>query len=244
MRVDCVPGNSNRFENKYALPGNLARQVLAYTRLFLPADRGLDRPQLVTSLYLDTPDLTFYHWHNDRRSDRFKLRIRGYGQPPGKTVYFEIKGKNGELVRKRRAAIAQSKLHEVVAGVEPANSPILWEFLRLHNEFDAGPRMLVRCMRTAFRDYNLYGEVAVTADREIVCQPVWQYELAGNPQAWEPITLPEESNAIVELKFVGGPPTWMVSLMSNLAKYRVSFSKYGAAMDQHVERPEFLLQKV
>jgi VTC domain len=247
MRGDCTAENSNRFENKYALPENVAVQVLSHARLFLPPDRGLECPQHVTTLYLDTADLAFYQWNNNRRIDRFKLRIRGYGQTPVETVYVEIKGRNGELVRKRRAEITLPKLHEVLTSVRPAESSVLREFLRLHRTFDPVPKMLVRCMRTAFRDHNVEGEVAVTGDREIVCQAASRYELVGNPQKWTPIALPgkpEEFSTIVELKYAGRPPEWMASLMSNLVRYRVRFSKYCAAMDQHIEWLEFLLQRV
>jgi VTC domain-containing protein len=247
MRGDCTAENSNRFENKYALPENLAAQVLSHARLFLPADRGLERPQNVTTLYLDTADLTFYQWHKNRRIDRFKLRIRGYGQAPVETVYVEIKGRHGELVRKTRAEVTLSKLHEMLTGVRPAESSVLREFLRLHRTYDAGPKVIVRCMRTAFRDYNADGEVAVTADRGIVCQAVPGYELVDDPQKWTPVSLPGEPgefSTIVEFKYAARPPEWMASLMSDLVKYRVRFSKYCAAMDQHIEWMEFLLERV
>jgi len=240
MRVEYDADHSSRLENKYALPASLATQVLEYVRLFLPPDQGLDRPQCVTSLYLETPELTFYQWHNERRIDRFKLRIRCYGQPPAGSAYFEIKCKNGELVSKRRAKVALSKVDQVLAGVEQPDSSALREFLEARNQFDARPKVIVRCVRTAFRDYNAYGEVAVTGDREIVFQPASCYDLVGNPQAWRPIALPEESSPIVELKYANRPPTWMASLMSDLVKYRVRFSKYVAAMEQHAKRPRSL----
>src|SRR5262249_39003628 len=123
------------------------------------------------------------------------------------------------------------------AGVEQPDSSALREFLEARNEFDARPKLIVRCVRRAFRDYNRYGEVAVTGDREIVFQPASCYDLVGNPQAWIPIALPEESSPIVELKYVNRPPEWMANLMSDLVKYRVRFSKYAAAIGQYVGCP-------
>jgi len=244
MRVNSETDNSGRFENKYALSRSAATQVVEYVRSILSPDRGVDRPQQITSLYLETPDLTFYQWHNDRRIDRFKLRIRGYGQPPSGNVWVEIKRKSGELVRKRRAEVALSKLDQVLAGVVPPDCSALREILSVYGDFDARPKVLVRCVRTAFRDHNTYGEVAVTEDREIVCQAASSYDLVGNPQAWRPIALPHESSTIVEFKYVNCPPAWMASLMSELVKDRVRFSKYATAMKQHVAKPEFLLQAV
>lgn len=244
MRVDDASDNSGRFENKYAVSRDVARQVVEYARLFLSPDRGLDRPQYITSLYLETPSLTFFQWHNERRVERFKLRIRGYGQPPAGNVYVEIKKKSGELVRKHRAEVVLSKLDQVLAGVESPDSSALREFLKAYDDFDARPKVLVRCVRTAFRDQNTYGEVAVTEDRDIVCQAVSSYDLVGNPHAWRPLALPQGSSTIVELKYVNCPSAWMANLMSDLASYRVRFSKYATAMEQHVAKPEYLLQAV
>ena len=38
--------------------------------------------QAITSLYLDTPSLTFLRWHLEGASERFKLRVRAYGSAP------------------------------------------------------------------------------------------------------------------------------------------------------------------
>ena len=132
-----------------------------------------------------------------------------------------------------------SKLDQVLAGVESPDSSALREFLKAYDDFDARPKVLVRCVRTAFRDQNTYGEVAVTEDRDIVCQAVSSYDLVGNPHAWRPLALPQGSSTIVELKYVNCPPAWMANLMSDLASYRVRFSKYATAMEQHVAKPEY-----
>ena len=234
-----IPG---RFENKYALSEELAERVLERARPFLMPDRGINGPQRITSLYLETPDLTFYQWQNDRRNDRFKLRIRGYGEPPSNCVFVEIKRKTGDLVRKERAEVALQGLSAKLGCVEASDSPALQEFVKTHHDLGAHPRILVSCLRTALRDNNTYGEIAVTVDREIVCQPISEYDLAGNSTAWRPLALPNNTTAIVELKYVYQPPVWMAALMVELADYRVRFSKYGTAIEQYVaERQEAAL---
>ena len=229
--MQTVPG---RFEDKYALCDELAERVLQRARIFLMPDRGIAGPQRVTSLYLETPELTFYQWQTTRRIDRFKLRIRGYGEPPSPCVYAEIKRKNGDLVRKQRAEVSLRRLSSTPGGIEANDSPALKEFLKTHRALDAQPRILVSCLRTALRDTNTYGEIAVTVDRDIVCQPVCDYDLAGDPLAWRPLPLPNNAITIVELKYVHQPPAWMASLMTDLAEHRVRFSKYGTAMEQYV----------
>ena len=51
-----LPG---RVETKFAVSDELAGQVWEASRQYLPADRGIYKPQRITSLYLDAPALTF-----------------------------------------------------------------------------------------------------------------------------------------------------------------------------------------
>jgi hypothetical protein len=232
-----------RFEHKYALPDELAERVLSRASAFLMPDRGIAGPQRVTSLYLETPELTFYRWHNSRRFDRFKMRIRGYGEQPGKCVYVEIKRKQGDLVRKQRAEVALHRLSATLGRVEHNYSPALREFVKTHRDLEAQPKILLSCQRIAFRDTNTYGEIAVTVDRNIVSQPISYYDLVGNPRAWKRLPLPKNTTTIVELKYVHLPPAWMATLMEELASHRVRFSKYGTAMEQYVgQQQEYQLQ--
>jgi hypothetical protein len=243
MRHNSILDTTGRFENKYALPRDVATQILDYSRRFLPPDRGEDGTQRITSLYLETSELTFYRWHHERREDRFKLRLRGYGEVPVATVYLEIKRKSGDLVRKHRAEVAVPQLTSVLTGSGRGGSPELREFVKMYREFGAQARMLVRCVRTAFREHNGDGGTAVTADREIVCQPVSTYDLTGDATAWRPIALPVYDATMLELKYVKRPPAWMAAIMSDILEHRVRFSKYAAAMEQYeVRHEESLLQ--
>jgi hypothetical protein len=243
MRHNQIRDTTGRFENKYALPEDVAAQILDYSRRFLPPDRGEDGIQQITSLYLETPELTFYRWHNEGREDRFKLRVRGYGNMPVATVYLEIKRKSGDLVRKHRAEVAVPQMDSVLMGLGRGGSPELREFVKTFREFGAQARMLVRYVRTACREHKGDVETAVTADRKIVCQPVSTYDLTGDPAAWRPVVLPVHGATMLELKYVKRPPAWMAAIMSDIIEHRVRFSKYAAAMEQYeMRREESLLQ--
>lgn len=232
-RLTEIPG---RIEKKYAVSEQLAERVLQWSAAFLKRDRGIDR-QRVTTLYLDTPSLTFYQAHVDREADRFKLRIRGYGDPPGDTVYAEIKRKAGDLVRKDRAELSFAMLSAILDDLqlEAACSPAVREFVKKLSSFSASPTILVSGLRNALRESTPNGELAVTADRQLICQPTSRYSLAGDPAAWRPLMLPDYASAIVELKYVNQPPDWMATLISELGPHRVRFSKYGAAIQQECQ---------
>src|SRR5262245_23727921 len=89
------PIDGGRIEVKYVVPERLAAQVLRWSSVFLTGDGRARMAQRVTSLYLDTPTLKFFRWHLEGRRDRFKLRIRTYGDRSDGPLYAEIKRKTG-----------------------------------------------------------------------------------------------------------------------------------------------------
>ena len=235
----CVPG---RIEVKHAVPEELAAQIAAWAQCFLPPDRRCAGVQRVTSLYLDSPELTFYRWHRERQRDRFKLRIRTYGDLLGHSVFVEVKHRRGPLVRKSRAAWPTSCLSSifsypgehptVVKGVNPAAE----EFVALTRAFSARPTLVVTSLREARRESGVGGETAVTIDRHIAYRTVNALDFEPAASGWRYVRLPPRpgASAIVELKHPGDlTPAWMAALLQRIAPYRVSFSKYFAALRQH-----------
>lgn len=224
-------------EVKYSVPEDLAAWALKWSGVFLRRDFGLTGPQEITSLYLDTPTLTFFRWHREERTDRFKLRIRGYGDSTRTQVWAEIKRKTGGVIHKERAPLSIQALDSVLRG--ESSSSDLAEFVRRRRAFHASPRLLLNCQRDALREKRASGEIAVTVDRFIRYQPTQRYDLVGSPQLWRTVVLPSPAGpalAIIEVKYMIEAPTWMATLMRRLAPYRVGFSKYRAAMQHHTQR--------
>src|SRR5688572_5462272 len=157
----------------------MAAWALQWSGVFLDRDRGLTAPQQVTSLYLDTPSLTFFRWHREQRPDRFKLRIRGYGDGTRDCVWAEIKRKAGIVVFKKRAPLSIVALESVLRGQAP--SADLEEFVKRRQAFNATPRLLLTCERDALRGQTAFGETAVTVDRGIRYQATRRYDLIDDP---------------------------------------------------------------
>ncbi len=237
---DLLPA-IGRMELKYCVPAGISEMVLDVARAYLVPDvLALGPRQRVTSLYLDTPQLTFLRWHRDRAGDRFKLRVRRYGEQPGPTLYAELKRKTGSVVRKRRAAFPAEALHSILessgvpdSAASPQDAKNLREFAYRRWVSGATPRMLVTCVREPMRDPD--EEIAVTVDRDLQYQPTRQADLIGDASAWQSIPIlcaSGPATALVELKYGGRPPAWMDALIVQLTPWRVSFSKYVAAMSQ------------
>lgn len=239
--IEDRPCSAGRMELKYCVPAPVSERVLDVARMYLAPDvLSLGPRQRVTSLYLDTPQLTFLRWHRDHAGDRFKLRIRRYGEQPPSTLYAELKRKTGPVVRKRRAAFPANALDAVLessgvpnSAASPQDAKNLREFAYRRWVSGATPKILVTCVREPMRDPD--DETAVTVDRDLQYQPTRRADLLGDACAWRPIPLSCASGpatALVELKYGVRPPAWMEALIAQLAPWRVPFSKYVAAMNQ------------
>ena len=210
---------NGRVELKYCVHERVAAHVLDIARVYLlPEPRARGPHQRISSLYLDTDDLTFLRWHRTGAGDRFKLRIRGYGEPPAATLYAEIKRKTGAVVRKQRTPFPSGQLDAVVEQCRAGSG--------------ATPRVLIRGTRESLRDPA--AETAVTVDHALEYQPIRRSTLVGDAGAWRPLPLPTTPGqpvpVLVELKYGDVPPEWMSALMRALAPSRVAFSKYVSAM--------------
>jgi hypothetical protein len=243
MPVDPDRRADSRTERKFCVPGPLATAALDLARGYLVPDAlALGPQQRITSLYLDTPQLTFLRWHRERAADRFKLRIRRYGDGPAPTLYAEVKRKTGSIVQKQRAAFPSGALRFVLGNADmtvwdgwPYRTGDLEAFVRHRSQRAATPRMLVTCVRESLR--NPTTAIAVTVDRDLRYQPIRNGDLVGDDSSWQPIPLPtlsEHGAALIELKYGPAPPLWMEELVVQLSPWRVSFSKYAAAMNAHL----------
>ena len=232
---------AGRIEIKHAVPEAVAVQALDWSRAFLEPDRGVSGRQHVTSLYLDSPELTFYRWHRQRRAHRFKLRIRGYGDRPADRVFAEVKQRCGDISQKVRVELPPGALRGFLAGDFPAWREAipdfaLDEFVARRRAYAARPTVLVSCLREALRNSGATGEVAVTVDRRIAYQATPRPDFVAKLDNWRALMLPARPGppvAIMELKYVDAPPAWMATLLRHLAPFRAPFSKYAAAVRQH-----------
>lgn len=228
-----------RIEVKHCVPDAVAEEVRDVAQRFLRTEPGARAggTQQITSLYLDSPSLTFLRWHLDRVPTRFKLRVRAYGETPYSTVYVEVKQKHGVLTRKRRAAVHGGELGRILDGRRLAvSSPddsqtraldeFVWRMLR----FGATPKVMTRSLRQSWRGFD---ETAVTADRAVAFRAAYDRRALHVREGWRQMPLPEQTGdaaTIVELKYGGQPPAWMATLLRRLAPWRTSLSKYATAM--------------
>lgn len=224
-----------RREYKYLIDERLAARVRrAIAGACEPDAHAPGGRYVCDTLYLDTLGLELYRATIENARVRYKLRIRTYPGAPGAPVFLEVKRRVGDAIVKARARVAASAWAELLetgdlARAAPAPLADAEHFLARYHARALVPQVLVRYERepyaSAVDDY-----ARVTFDRQIATQPSSELSLAAGPH-WIPIDAGAPSPVVLELKFSGRAPRWMVQLVRALELPRLSFSKYARAIE-------------
>jgi hypothetical protein len=230
-----------RREFKYLLPPAMLPELRAQLagRCTRDPHAGADGTYLLRSLYLDTASLSLYRANEREDAARFKARIRTYPEAPNSPVFAEIKGRQGDVIRKTRAVLTAHSWRDAIAGrlAGPATAALSAFVIRYHRHHLL-PMTLVQYRREAFvSQHDVYARVSI--DSEIVCSRA--NTLSLEPQlGWQPVDNAVRSSTkgsicVLELKWAELAPAWMIALVRRLELLRHSFSKYCYSMLTHAE---------
>lgn len=241
-----MPEMLARYEFKYLIDAATIDRIRDWTRAFCEPDTyGADGIYNVSSLYLDTTTWTLAHQTLEGVRNRYKARIRTYGFTDADPVFLEIKGRVGTSIVKQRALMDRKYVDGMLKGQLPPGGAFtalksghqddLVRFRNKIDEADLRPRLWVRYVREAYG--STYGDGArLTFDSALEVQ-IPSEDQPYVPTAEEWITVPLDGPQIIlEMKFNGAFPMWMLRLTQALQLYRVSCSKYvqGALLTGHV----------
>ena len=233
-----------RFELKYWITEPLAQRVLDFAMPYLKRDAyaSTRESQRNTTLYLDTRGFQFCDNHMHLSPDRSKLRIRAYGRPFSELAFFEVKRKVKTITMKERFALPIGEVENVLTRrpigceISEAARRTLGDFVFQMCLHRAVPKLFVACFREAFESRIPGEDVRMTIDRELVYQASQGFGFAPSERRWMDIhegddTRPAfgQRRAMLELKFNGTPPRWMVELVRHFNLQREAFSKYTTA---------------
>ena len=231
-----TPRGVRRREWKYRVSPDVAAELMEALGPHTGPDPycvpGLDGAYPVQSLYYDTPDLRFYHERKDGVKVRRKLRVRHYGD---EVCFLEIKRKVDKKVLKERVAFHRS---EVAVALNGTDSQTLMTG-RTEDErrtlerfrFNLRSLGLIPTALIAYRRHALVGRLTprlrITVDSNLRCQA------SPGPEAlFEDAELPPfEERCVLELKFDGRAPHWLMRLISGFQLRRESYSKYCEGID-------------
>ncbi len=186
----------------------------------------------VCSIYYDTDDYSLIRHSLDGPVYKEKLRLRSYNVPgPNDPVFVELKKKFKGVVYKRRVSMpageAAAWLNRAVPPAEDSQMTreIEW-FLR---SVEPRAKVYLACDRFAFRDRE-EPELRITFDRNIRWRET-ELDLCAGDQG-EPLLAPGQ--VLMEIKTPAAAPLWLAHLLSELAIYPTSFSKYGTCYRDHI----------
>ncbi len=232
-------GRSNwkRYEAKYLVDDFKAAHIRECCLRHLSYDpysaAQPDRQYPISSVYLDSPDQQCLRGTVERRTQRFKLRMRYYDPKiPEQNghVFFEIKRKNDGVVSKTRAMVPAALTHQIVEhgfpsfvdgeGLDNKTLENLNKFLALRSRVSASPTVGVFYTREAFENPG-DRRVRISIDRDLRYGTL----IPGTVRcdAWWPIRL---QYAILEIKFTNSFPTWVSDLVHNHEVNRRGVCKY------------------
>ncbi len=235
----------NRYERKYVVSEDVARELRHLIAAHVEPDEYLtpDEPRgyPVYSLYLDSPRLSLYEATAQGLMNRFKLRIRYYDNQPNSPIFFEVKRRLNQVVKKLRVGVRRQSLMRLLAGAAPVRADLytvsthgstgqdmyaLTEFCRLRRQLRGIGTLIVGYQREAYLDPT--GKNRVTFDRDLRAKQF-------NPEQGLVLNLdpvvPEDPGVIVELKYVDRFPRWMQDIIRTFRLERQSVPKYGWSVE-------------
>ena len=225
-----------RFELKYIVQPETAERVRHFVQSYLEPDEYAegkpDYSYAIHSLYLDSEQLSFF-WHTvNGHKNRFKLRLRYYDDKPDGPVFFEIKRREGDVIRKQRAAVRREVAASLLVGQLPHADDLpehdagslacLREFCKLKQQYEARPVARISYLREAWVSPDT-DDLRVTMDRQVRCWPHQTEELSGDVAPGQFVF---GHTPVIEIKFTCRYPDWIRDMVSTLGLVRDSAAKY------------------
>ena len=224
-----------RYELKYLVAEETAILVRDFVRSYLDFDEySVGKPNYsypVHSLYVDSDDLKLYWSTINGDKNRYKLRLRYYSTHPDSPVFFEIKSRMNNCIRKQRGGVRQEYVPLLLRGQLPQQEHLvskaphqmtaLQYFCQLAQGIQARPRVHIFYMREAYVSDD--DQVRVTLDRNVQGDSNLEYAIKTdlhNP------CLTFNNQVILELKFTNRFPDWFRELVRVFGVMQCGAAKY------------------
>lgn len=249
--------DNERIEDKFIVPKDKLIEVKQKVETYLPP--YTPDPETIytinTSIYFDSPDLTFLKQHLNNVDDRRKIRIRCYAPngTPNHIYFIEVKSKSDEKCIKTRVQLSEQgfqyvmKHYQIMTDEDLFTTNIdldrdeveqhcrLINYLLLINK--ATPVCHIEYRRYAFQKSE---EFRVTMDSQIQVKPLRMIKMSAiqdlqNQDIWNELKDYKNkfSNAedfVLEVKYEKGYEPWFQKMVDDLDVKKQGFSKYVWAM--------------
>ena len=235
----------NRYESKYLIPPDSVPEMRVWLEPFVvrdPYGNGGVPEYRITTLQMDTPDLSFHGAKECEALNRFKLRVRTYGEIGSSSIFTEIKAKYRHSIVKTRTQIPFDSWNERLVLNEALPDIFTSEqqeidflnFRRIIWQLGAVPTMLVRYIRESYlgkgEDY-----FRITFDRNLEYQPSSSWMDFGRGGTWFPMDSSETqgeafSSIVLEIKTLEQVPTWVIHFIETFNLQKTGHCKYSTGV--------------
>lgn len=229
-----------RKEVKFLLDMNQYHELMKSINEYMNPDKFCigGKEYGIYNIYYDTPDDYLIRESLSKPYYKEKIRLRSYYSPasPDSTVFLEIKKKIGGIVTKRRVTMTLEESDEYFATrKKPKFDKYITE--QVFSELDVfldtypiAPKQYISYQREAFfgKDDN---DFRLTFDRKITER---RYDLRLDHESYGNYIIGADQR-LMEVKVGNAVPEWLIKKLSELQIYKVSFSKYGRAYENHVK---------
>ena len=215
-----------RYETKFLLDPDQRAAVLALVEKNMrPDEHG---PATVRNVYYDTPAALLARRSAEHPLYKEKVRTRCYGAPhPFDPVFVELKKKFDGVVYKRRCQLSPMEAEELLRGRGRPRTQV-------EREIDWTARSYEGLFPTAYLAYDRLAffspsdrDLRMTLDENVRVR--WDDVRISGADEGRPV-LPDNTT-ILEVKTMGGMPSWLVTELSRLGVRKTSVSKYGRAWE-------------
>lgn len=179
----------------------------------------------ISNIYFDTPSYSLIRTSLARPVYKEKIRLRSYGVPAeDDAVFIELKKKYDGVVCKRRVPMTLRNARKYLYDrIRPETAgQILREIDYAMSFYEPKPMVYLAYERIAFCGTE-DPEFRVTFDMNIRAR---EFNLDLSKGSYG-IPLLEKERMLMEIKIPAAMPVWMSRMLSELAIYPVSYSKYG-----------------
>jgi hypothetical protein len=185
--------------------------------------------------------LACYYQKIEGVESRRKYRIRGYGRlSEDPMVYLEIKRKHVDRIDKNRAQIPWRNVAEILADGRPEkyvirrddNRPSAADarsFLYYYHRLALCPTLLVVYEREAYQ-HRFERSLRLTFDVDLRSALFPSLNMLFDA---DPMRQAIRDYVIMEVKFFGGLPAWVRSVVERYQLPRLALSKYTICLDTH-----------
>ncbi len=206
---------TSRFERKFFVSLGMAEEIRQWIAPHMEHDpfslKAAAFRYPVCSLYLDSESLSLYHQTRNAEKNRFKLRMRTYGDSAQDPVFFEVKKRMDQIVRKDRVAVPRPQAIDFLksqgggfSASGPLGQPVVNRFAELLQQTSARPVVRVRYLREAFESRAM-DPVRLTFDTQLYARPSPEGGLTHEDSGWIAVPIHE---VILEVKYSDLAPGW------------------------------------